>query len=143
MRRVLGVDALVLQQGLHGPFGHVVLVLDVADAVVDIGGADGNFVLIGFLQLQALVDQLAQDLPADPAAGLHGVGQARGQQHQFDAHLEVAHGDGVFIDHGGDPLGLFLSGSGPAQGGDKPAGQDKPQHETDEEVGGESSHRHA
>ena len=119
-------DAVLGEHLLKVALRHVVLLLQTIEGLVGVVLAHRDVELLGLLHLEFLVDQRAQDLRSDPLAHLLVVGELRRQQHEADASLEIAEGDHVLVDDGGDPR--LLGGSGPDADNDRNESCSNPCH---------------
>lgn len=88
----------------------VVLLLHLADAVGQFGVADLDVQSFGLLQADRFGDQALKDLGQQALPGFLAVGQVRGDDDEVHARDDVAQGDGILIDHGGDALDVLRSG---------------------------------
>ena len=62
---------------------------------------------LGGLQLQAFIDQTAQDLLAKTAPCLRAVLQTGRRNHQADALFHIVAGDNLVVDDGRNPLDVL------------------------------------
>jgi len=111
------VDAARLKHLVQLARFHVVLFFDLLQPVIDLSVGGGDVLLLGFLQLELLVDQRVQNLASDALAHLRRVGNVRRDHHHAHPRHEVEHRDDLVVDDSGDVhlrrSGGRLSGSPP------------------------------
>ncbi|MEJ0069959.1 MAG: hypothetical protein WDO24_15955 [Pseudomonadota bacterium] len=86
---------------------HAVVGFDLADHGLDVAVVDLDAFGLGLLQLQPLVDQVAQDLREHLAECLGRFRLVQGQEQQPDARVDVEQRDHLVIDDRGDAQHLL------------------------------------
>ena len=103
-RQRVEVDPRVRQQTAHGRHVHIVALGDVGDRLLDLLRLDPEAEALGFLALQRLLHEAAQDLRRQPLARLEGIVDAAGEHHEVEPVVQVLDAHHLVVDHGCDPL---------------------------------------